>query len=270
MICIGIVAVICAMALVMGLTRLIQWHVEVTEAQRRQEQLTRQYDFNPGQIISDAQFFNADAMNAAEVQAFLDKQNPSCTAANCLKNKTFDTTTMPVSNLCPGEYKGAKAERAGDIITKSARACGISEKVLLTILQKEQHLVSATNPSDFQYKSAMGLSCPDDADCDPQYAGFFRQVYGSARRFKYYQAHEGQYGYHAGTLNYVQYHPNKGCGGSQVYIVNQATAMLYIYTPYQPNTAALKAGGGEGDACSSYGNRNFALIYNGWFGDPRR
>jgi hypothetical protein len=267
---IGIITVICVMALVMGLTRLIQWHIEVTDAQRRQEQLSRQYDFNPGQIISDAQFFNADAMNAAEVQAFLNKQNPSCTASNCLKNMTFNTTTIPAGDLCSGAYQGAKGEQAGTVITKSAKACGISEKVLLTILQKEQHLVSATNPSDFQYKSAMGLSCPDDADCDPQYAGFFRQVYGSAKRFKYYQANGGQYGYHAGTLNYVQYHPNKACGGSQVYINNQATALLYIYTPYQPNTAALQAEGGEGDACSSYGNRNFAMIYNNWFGDPRR
>ena len=47
------------------------------------------------------------------------------------------------------------------------------------------------------------------------------------------------------------------------------TALLYIYTPYQPNEAALKAGAGEGDACSTYGNRNFAIIYNSMFGNPR-
>ena len=54
-----------------------------------------------------------------------------------------------------------------------------------------------------------------------------------------------------------------------VYIENKATALLYIYTPYQPNEAALKAGAGEGDACSTYGNRNFAIIYNSMFGNPR-
>ena len=56
---------------------------------------------------------------------------------------------------------------------------------------------------------------------------------------------------------------------AEVYIENTATALLYIYTPYQPNLAALEAGAGEGDACSTYGNRNFSIIYSGWFGDPR-
>ena len=141
--------------------------------------------------------------------------------------------------------------------------------MLLTVLQKEQHLLTATDPSDFQFKSAMGLSCPDDANCDAKYAGFFNQVYGAAKRYQYYVRHESQYAYHAGALNYVRYNPNAGCGGSDVYIENKATTLLYIYTPYQPNEAALKAGAGEGDACSTYGNRNFAIIYNSMFGNPR-
>ncbi|WEV41584.1 hemagglutinin [Bifidobacterium sp. ESL0682] len=265
----GIVAVICVMALVMGLIRMVQWHVEVTNAQKRQEELVQKYDFDPGNIISDAQFFNPDAMSQAEVQAFIIKHGPNCTSPNCLPVKTFDTTDIAANNLCKA-YKGAKGESASAIIYKSSQACGVSEKVLLTVMQKEQHLIGSANPTDFQYKAAMGLSCPDDADCDPQYAGFFNQVYGSAKRFKYYQAHKSQYGYHVGTLNYVQYHPNKSCGGTQIYIRNQATALLYVYTPYQPNSASLAAGMGEGDSCSSYGNRNFALIYNNWFGDPRK
>lgn len=260
---------ICVMALVMGLIRMVQWHIEVTDAQKQQEALVKKYDFDPGNIISDAQFFNADAMSQAQVQAFIIKHGPNCTSSDCLPLKTFDTEDMPADELCKA-YKGAKAETASTIIYKSSQACGVSEKVLLTVMQKEQHLIGTANPSDFQYKSAMGLSCPDDADCDPRYAGFFRQVYGSAKRFRYYQSHESQYAYHPNTLNYVQYHPNKSCGGSQVYIRNSATALLYVYTPYQPNTASLAAGFSEGDSCSSYGNRNFALIYNNWFGDPRK
>ena len=94
-------------------------------------------------------------------------------------------------------------------------------------------------------------------------------VYGAAKRYQYYIRHEGRYGYHAGRLNYIQYNPNASCGGSNVYIENRATALLYIYTPYQPNAAALEAGAGEGDSCSSYGNRNFAIIYHSMFGSPR-
>ena len=51
-----------------------------------------------------------------------------------------------------------------------------------------------------------------------------------------------------------------------VFIQNQATANLYYYTPYQPNAAALRAGYGEGDGCSAYGNRNFYQYFTDWFG----
>ena len=258
----GLVAVICVIALVLGLVRFVQWRAEVRRVEARQLRLAQEYDFDPGDIISDGQFFNEDAMSRAEVQSFLESQGGS------IASMTFDTETMPADEYCTA-YQGAKGESAAAIIDKSARACGISQKVLLTVLQKEQHLVTATDPSDFQLKSAMGLSCPDDASCDPKYAGFFRQVYGAANRYQYYTKHEDRYGYHAGQLNTIQYHPNTACGASEVYIRNKATALLYIYTPYQPNEAALKAGSGEGNACSSYGNRNFALIYSGWFGNPR-
>ncbi|MCT6810776.1 MAG: hemagglutinin, partial [Bifidobacterium sp.] len=149
----------------------------------------------------------------------------------------------------------------------SARSCGISQKVLLTMLQKEQHLVATDQPpTQVQLQSAMGLSCPDDADCDTRYAGFFNQVYGAAHRFRYYQAHRDQYAYQTKALNDVRFSPDASCGSGKVYIENDATALLYIYTPYQPNEAALRAGDGEGNRCSSYGNRNFVIIYNSWFG----
>ena len=263
-----IVAIICAMALIMGLVRVIQWRAEIAVAEYRQNQTAQRYGFNPGNIISDGQFFNGNAMSQAEIQAFLDKQGASCTGSQCLRVMTFDSENEPAGSECEA-YQGTKGETAAAIISKSAKACGISPKVLLTVLQKEQHLVTATSTTAFQFKAAMGLSCPDDASCDPQYAGFFRQVYGAAKRYKYYLQHEDTYGYHAGRMNYIQYNPNASCGGSRVYIENKATALLYIYTPYQPNTAALAAGAGEGDSCSAYGNRNFSIIYTGWFGNPR-
>lgn len=268
MVAIAVITAICALALIAALVRIAIWQAEVKTAQIRQSELSTQYNFDPGNIISDGQFFNPDAMSKAEVQAFLNDHGGMCSGSQCLKAKTFDTQTQPADAQCR-QYTGAKGETAADIIDKSARACGISQKVLLTVLQKEQHLVSASNPTDFQFKAAMGLSCPDNADCDPNYAGFFKQVYGAANRYRYYLAHESQYGYHAGALNYVGYNPDASCGGTNVYINNKATALLYIYTPYQPNVAALKAGAGNGDTCSSYGNRNFSIIYEGWFGNPR-
>lgn len=263
MILVPLVAVICAIALVVGLTTFVRWRREVDAATAAQDATAQRYGFNPGNIISDGQFFNEHAMSQAEVQAFLDQQG------GALASMRFDTASHPADELCEA-YEGATDESAAAVIDKSARACGISQKVLLTMLQKEQHLVTATAPTDFQIRAAMGLSCPDDANCDPAYAGFFNQVYGAARRYRYYLNHPDDYAYHAGRFNYVQYSPIPSCGGSQVYIENNATALLYIYTPYQPNQAALEAGTGEGDACSSYGNRNFSLIYTDWFGNPRQ
>lgn len=263
MVLIPTVAVVVVVALVAGLVRFTNWRAQVRAAEAAQLELTRTYDFNPGNIISDGQFFNGSAMSQAEVQSFLDTQGGSLAAM------TFDTSNESGEGLC-ADYTGTKGESAAAIIDQSARACKVSQKVLLTVMQKEQHLVTAVDPTGFQYKAAMGLSCPDDANCDPAYAGFFRQVYGAAHRYQYYVAHESAYGYHANALNYIQYHPNAGCGGTNVYIENKATALLYIYTPYQPNDASLAAGFGEGDSCSSYGNRNFALIYTNWFGAARR
>ena len=258
MILVPLVAVICVIALVVGLTTFVRWRREVDAATAAQDATAQRYGFNPGNIISDGQFFNEHAMSQAEVQAFLDQQG------GALASMRFDTESHPADELCEA-YEGATDESAAAVIDKSARACGISQKVLLTMLQKEQHLVTATAPTDFQIRAAMGLSCPDDANCDPAYAGFFNQVYGAARRYRYYLNHPDDYAYHAGRFNYVQYSPIPSCGGSQVYIENNATALLYVYTPYQPNQAALEAGTGEGDACSSYGNRNFSLIYTDWF-----
>ncbi|WP_420829346.1 hemagglutinin [Bifidobacterium miconis] len=261
-------AAICVIALSVLSVRFVQWRIAVRTAEARQLALTQTYDFDPGDIISDGQFFNANAMSEAEIQSFLDEHGTGCSGDQCLKSKTFDTSGKPDDEYCSA-YTGAKKETAAAIIAKSAQACGISPKVLLTVLQKEQQLVTAAKPTAFQYKAAMGLSCPDDDSCDPKYAGFFNQVYGSAARYRYYVAHEDRYGYHANALNYIQYHPNASCGGTNVYIRNKATALLYIYTPYQPNDAALAAGAGEGDTCSSYGNRNFAIIYQSWFGAMR-
>ena len=268
MVLIPTVAVVVVVALVAELVRFTNWRAQVRAAEAAQLELTRTYDFNPGNIISDGLFFNGNALSEQQVNAIIEKQGAACSGEKCLKSMTFSTESQPANEYCEA-YEGGPNESAAAIIYKSGKACDISQKVLLTVLQKEQHLLTATDPSDFQFKSAMGLSCPDDANCDPEYAGFFKQVYGAAKRYQYYVQHEDRYGYHAGTLNYIQYNPDASCGGSNVYIENKATALLYIYTPYQPNTAALDAGVGEGDACSTYGNRNFAIIYNSMFGSPR-
>jgi putative cell wall-binding protein len=76
--------------------------------------------------------------------------------------------------------------------------------------------------------------------------------------------------YPPGKTLSIQYHPKKACGTAPVAIANKATSALYYYTPYQPNAAAMRAGYGTGDSCSSYGNRNFYNYFTDWFGSTQK
>ncbi|MDO9397081.1 MAG: hypothetical protein Q7T71_11095, partial [Herbiconiux sp.] len=223
--------------------------------------------FNPANIISDAQFFAGTSMSEGAIQAFI--QGQKCTPRDgvpCLKDFRATTPTKGAqgANHC-AQYTGAANESAARIIAKVAEACGISPKVLLVLMQKEQSLL--TNPSAYGYERTMGWGCPDTAACNSLYFGFFNQVYRSAWQFREYTKNPNSWRYRVGNT-YVQYHPNADCGGTTLNIRNQATANLYNYTPYQPNQAALANLYGTGDSCSAYGNRNFWRMYSDWFGSP--
>ncbi|MGZ0711438.1 SH3 domain-containing protein (plasmid) [Coraliomargarita sp. W4R53] len=218
-----------------------------------------------GYIISDAAFFDGDAMSASQIQTFLNGRVSTCTTGyTCLKSYKADIAAKSADKYCKA-LSEQKSVSAATIINKVAVACGISPKVLLVMLQKEQGLVTSTAPSSTRYGAAMGQSCPDTAACDPRLAGFFNQMYGAARQMQIYTLNPTSFSYKAGQINTINWHPNSSCGTSKVYIQNQATANLYIYTPYRANVAALAAGYGTGDTCSTYGNRNFYNYYVDWF-----
>ncbi|MDT0183332.1 SH3 domain-containing protein [Microbacterium sp. ARD31] len=229
--------------------------------------------FDPGNIVSDAVFFNESTMTEAQIQAFLEKRVPSCQAGyTCLKD-WYDTSRTTTADAMCGAYSGGTRERAARIIFKVAQACGINPQVILVTLQKEQGLVTHTWPSDWRYTIAMGQGCPDTAACDTRYYGFFNQVYGAAWQLKRYANPAGTSQfftwYAPGKTWNILFNPNHGCGTSPVYVQNQATSNLYYYTPYQPNAAAIRAGYGEGDGCSAYGNRNFFNYFTDWFGSTQ-
>jgi len=228
-------------------------------------------DFDPGNIITDEVFFDRTALTAAQVQAFLTRQVPRCLAEpgdpDCLRNYRQSTPTRAKDAYC-ARYQGAEEERASKIIVKVAKACGVSAKVLLVLLQKEQSLVTATAPTEYQYERATGFACPDTAPCDKRYFGFFNQVYRAARQYQRY-ADPAAYSWRTIGVNSLPYHPKASCGTVEVDIANQATLGLYFYTPYVPNAAALENMYGTGDSCSSYGNRNFWRGFTDWFGSTR-
>jgi hypothetical protein len=223
-------------------------------------------DFNPGNIISDATFYNSSSMSSAQIQAFIDAKVSSC-STTCLENYRMTTPTVAANSRC-GPYNGVQSQLASDIIYNVAVACGINPQVLIVLLQKEQGLVTSTGPSVGAYTWATGYGCSDTSACVATYSGFFNQVYDAAHQFRTYQATPTSWSYRAGRYNSILFSPTASCGTSSVYIQNQATAALYIYTPYQPDAAALANLYGTGDGCSSYGNRNFWRYFSDWFGSP--
>lgn len=227
--------------------------------------------FRPGNIISDAKFFDNTTMNVQQIDAFLQSKVSVCRSSYaCLKSYSQHTPNKAADAYCNG-YTAGLSEYASTIIYKVAQSCGINPQVLITMLEKEQSLVTSAFPSIGRFNAAMGQGCPDTAGCDPAYAGFFHQVYGAARQMKIYAEGRWFTYYAPGKTWNILYHPtaSRGCGSSPVYIENTATAALYYYTPYQPNRAALNAGYGEGDYCSSYGNRNFYQLFTDWFGSTQ-
>lgn len=223
--------------------------------------------FDPGNIISDEEFYDPDTMTAAEIAEFIAEWNDGCQPGSdgtvCLADYTADTASIEADKYCTG-YEGQAGDSAASIIYKSANACGINPQVLITLMQKEQSLVTASGASltEDRYLIAMGFGCPDTDNCDTTYYGFANQVYYAARQFQIYRQTPEEFDIVAGQENYIQYGP--GCSGSWVYVENQATASLYNYTPYQPDFMAYT---GSEDTCSTPGNLNFYAFYEAWFGD---
>lgn len=256
-------------------------------------------DFQPGNIIDDSVFYNSGAFpNAQAVQDFITSHTPTCdtwgtqpsgygnlTRAQyaqqvmgwpgppyvCLQNYYEDPNTGATSyENGGGAFAGGQS--AGQIIYNAAQQYGINPEVLLVTLKKESPgpLFSDSWPLKSQYRYSMGYACPDSgpnysASCVSSHAGFYNQVNLAAWQLRYYANNITQYNYQPGRWNYIQYSPDPNCGGQNVYINNLATASLYIYTPYVPNQAALQAYPGTA-SCGAYGNRNFFMFFNEWFG----
>ncbi|WP_062290158.1 hypothetical protein [Demequina phytophila] len=225
-------------------------------------------DFKAGMIITDSLFFDGTALGSGAIDSFIAAKNPGCAAgATCLENYRERITAKAKTDRCDAIAAKSNAT-AGQIIAAVGKACDISPKAILTILQKEQSLVTSTAPSSRAFAYAMGAGCPDDGGCNTPYQGLYAQVYYGASLLKGYtlptSSLYSRYG--AGRTSAIQYNVPTSCGTKDVFVENQATHALYVYTPYTPNQAALDNLYGTGNSCSAYGNRNFWRMYNDWFG----
>ena len=233
--------------------------------------------FDPGYIISDWQMGNYNSMNEGEIQAFLASKNPCGNRdynyyVALARNTNYQWHFENGHFICLSEERFGHndneigfqyGESAAHIIWQAAQDYRINPQVLLVLLQKETGLITDPIPNNGDYRKATGFGCPDTAACSSKYYGFKNQIRNAAALFR--TVLDGGWTNYPLGDNYIQYNPNAACGGSVVNVRSLATSALYRYTPYQPNAGAIAAGYGTA-SCGAYGNRNFYLYFEDWFG----
>jgi hypothetical protein len=174
-------------------------------------------DFNPDMVISETNFRNAASMSAADIQLFLESQPGQ------------------LASYRGPDWKG-NPKSAAEMISEACTKWGISPKVVLATLQKEQSLLSRTSQSSESMDWAMGCG-KADSFTSYQYRGFGKQIW---------------YGTYKLKQNADLWKPGASLkiDGSQVNPANPGTFGQYRYTPHFP------------------GVMSFWLIYWRYFGDP--
>lgn len=243
--------------------------------------------YDGGNIIDDYTLLNASTMNASDIQSFLISKGGG------IANKTFlfDCSATDASEVY---YKNAGAPcgtvvPASTIIYYASQIYGINPKAVLAMVQKEQSLVTTTNPTDWQINQAMGYGCPTNGGCSA--SNFLYQIDNgvwvirlSMERARgnmtwWFTSSSWVCGYeHAPPSHFYSpnLYPNQNVNfydQDNVYyrthhIENAATSSFYCYTPHAYNNPSglygLPAYGTTGRYYS--GSYNFVSSYEAWFG----
>lgn len=200
-------------------------------------QTARASDFNPNNIISDAEILDSAAMTLNDIQNFLKNKasflaNYSCPNADGIVKPAAEIIyDAAVNNY---DCDGIVLNDSVAALEKKAkcRPIAINPRFLLALLQKEQSLIEDPSPKQSQLDWATGYGCPDGESCNTRWKGFGKQVNSAALQFYDYMANPGYYTYKAG---YTYTFTNTNNQPTAVSPANQATAALYNYTPHVYN-----------------------------------
>lgn len=170
--------------------------------------------FNPQAILDDRDIFDVNSMSLDRLKTFLSAHG----TLGLYRTKDID-----------GVEKSA-----ADIMWRVANSYKINPKYLMALIQKEQSLVEDPSPSQKQFDWAAGYGVCDNCSMnDPSiqdFKGFASQLEWAAKqhREKYLLQILGRgttiAGYAPGKTSLID--------GVPVTPINQATAMLYSYTPH--------------------------------------
>lgn len=186
--------------------------------------------FNPNAILSDDDLFSLDGWSAERIQRFLESKKSG------------------LARLSLKDIDGSE-RRPADILWRVAGSYKLNPQYLLVLLQKEQSLVENPSPSQKQLDWATGYAVCDSCSMnDPRlqdFKGFANQVEYAAKQHR--ERYVFQLLIKGATI--AGHAPGKSSliDGFVVTPANQATAMLYSYTPH------------------IHGNQNVWRIWRRWF-----
>ncbi len=194
-----------------------------------QAQELKDAGFDPNRILEDEDIFDVNGMSYDRMVRFMRS-----------KGSLAEYRTMDIDGV---QKTGA------EIIWRVANSYKMNPKYLLVVLQKEQSLVESSNPTQRQYDWAMGYgvcdSCSKDDPAIQDYKGFASQLEWAAKQ------HREKYLLQILTTGTTRAGKAPGkamfIDGAVVTPANNATAMLYAYTPHR------------------HGNLNLWRIWRRWF-----
>lgn len=180
--------------------------------------------FDSNDILTDAELFDGNALSRTAIQRFLES-----------KGSALATVTATVAGV---------PKLVSEMVYEIGKEYGISQKFLLTKLQQEQGLIERSTATEKQLDWATGYSCFNNR-CNEKYRGIYAQLDAAADTQRIYA-----------QRNYFSYSVGRETKTSDGYVVkpaNQATANLYIYTPYHGSLTGIG------------GNFFFSRIWNKYF-----
>ena len=191
--------------------------------------------FDPHNIITDQELTDKNSLSKAAIQKFLEREN---------------SVLARFSQMVEGSTL-----KASEIIWEIGQKHNINPKFLLTTLEKEQGLIHLSQATEKALDWATGYGCYGGT-CKEKYRGFYNQVEASAETQEIYNQKASQFSFRIGITT-------TSFDGFNVTPQNQATANLYIYTPYvgySPELGVMQSYGG---------NRLFWRIWHRYFTDQK-
>ncbi len=170
--------------------------------------------FDPNAIIDDRDIFNVEGMSLPQLRAFLNSRGT-------------------LGHIVIRDIDGVEKAPA-DIIWRIANSYKLNPQYLLVVLQKEQSLVEDTSPTQKQFDWAMGYAVCDSCSMnDPSiqdFKGFANQLEYAAKQHR--ERYLIQLLARGTTISGQAPGKKVLIDGIEITPRNNATAMLYTYTPH--------------------------------------